>query len=174
MTNFEAAPISAAELPVGKPSHAEPWREPHLVAHARIVLDSYRRLLGVELVERCDDPVEQARRLFEAARVVVSHGKEADPILNYGNRTALALWETDFASLTQLPSRMTAEPMERVERARLLERTAREGFVDDYRGIRISTTGKRFRIDRAVVWNLTDEQGTNVGQAATFARWEPL
>lgn len=152
----------------------EPWRTPELVAHARIVLDSYRRLLGVELIERSSDPVEQARRLFEAPRVVVSHGTEADPVLNYGNRTALALWETDFASLTKLPSRMTAEPMERDERARLLERTAREGYVDDYRGVRISTTGKRFRIDRAVVWNLTDDDGRKVGQAATFARWEPL
>lgn len=174
MTNIDAAMTSETELPAAMPSRAEPWREPRLLAHARIVLDSYRRLLGVELVERCDDPVEQARRLFEAPRVVVSHGTEADPILNYGNRTALALWETDFASLTQLPSRMTAEPMERDERARLLERTAREGFVDDYRGVRISTTGKRFRIDRAVVWNLTDDQGHKVGQAATFARWEPL
>lgn len=152
----------------------EPWCTPQLIAHARTLLDSYRRLLGAELIERCEDPLEQARRLFEAPRVVVSHGTENDPVLNYGNRTALALWETDFASLTKLPSRMTAEPMEREERARLLERTAREGYVDDYRGVRISTTGRRFRIDRAVVWNLTDAEGRKVGQAATFARWEPL
>jgi hypothetical protein len=174
MMNFDADMQTDTKANAVRPSAAEPWREPRQIAHARVVLDSYRRLLGVELVERCDDPVEQARRLFEAPRVVVSHGSEADPILNYGNRTALALWETDFASLTQLPSRMTAEPMEREERARLLDRTAREGFVDDYRGVRISTTGKRFRIDRAVVWNLTDDEGRKVGQAATFSRWEPL
>lgn len=150
------------------------WQRPELIAHAQILLDSYRRLLGAELIERSGNAAEQAQRLFEAPRVVISHGIEVDPILNYGNRTALHLWETDFATLTQMPSRLTAEPMEREERARLLARTAELGFVDDYQGVRISQTGKRFRIARAVIWNLHDEHGTKVGQAATFARWEPL
>lgn len=150
------------------------WRRPALVLHVQILLDSYRRLLGEELIERSGDALEQARRLYEAPRVVVSHGAEPDPILNYVNRTALALWETDFESLTQMPSRLTAEPMEREERARLLARTAEKGFVDDYQGVRISRTGKRFRIARAIIWNLEDEHGRRVGQAATFTRWEPL
>jgi len=159
--------------PNGDPDAAI-WRRPGLVLHAQILLDSYRRLLGEELVARSGDAIEQARRLYEAPRVVVSHGTEPDPILNYGNRTALALWETDFESLTQMPSRLTAEPMEREERARLLARTAEKGFVDDYQGVRISRTGKRFRIARAIIWNLEDDQGRRVGQAATFGRWEPL
>lgn len=150
------------------------WERPALITHAQILLDSYRRLLGEELIARTGDAADQARRLFEAPRVVVSHGIEADPILNYGNRTALALWETDFDTLTQMPSRLTAEPMEREERARLLARTAERGYVDDYQGVRISRTGKRFRIARAVIWNLHDQGGARVGQAATFARWEPL
>ncbi|MDB5385463.1 MAG: hypothetical protein JWM11_1109, partial [Planctomycetaceae bacterium] len=60
------------------------------------------------------------------------------------------------------------------ERARLLERTTRDGFVDDYQGIRVSTTGRRFRIDQALVWNLVDAQGNRVGQAATFSDWQFL
>jgi hypothetical protein len=73
-----------------------------------------------------------------------------------------------------MPSRLTAEAPERDERARLLERTARDGYVDDYRGVRISTTGRRFVIERAIVWNLEDADGKPVGQAATFAVWKPL
>ena len=66
---------------------------------------------------------------------------------------------------------MTAEPMHRDERAQLLERTTRDGYVDDYRGIRISSSGRRFQIEQAVVWNLTDESGDYAGQAATFTDW---
>jgi len=59
-------------------------------------------------------------------------------------------------------------------RGRLLERTRRDGYVDDYAGIRISRTGRRFRIEQAIVWNLVDAAGIHHGQAATFDRWTPL
>ncbi|NBU39578.1 MAG: MEKHLA domain-containing protein [Planctomycetia bacterium] len=95
-------------------------------------------------------------------------------MLTYGNRAALDLWEMTAAEFRGTPSRLTAEPVHRDERARLLERTRRDGFVDDYRGIRISRTGRRFLIERAIVWNLTDTDGTLRGQAATFAEWTPL
>jgi hypothetical protein len=48
------------------------------------------------------------------------------------------------------------------------------GFVDDYAGVRISRTGKRFRIEQAIVWNVVDAEGKDHGQAATFAHWTPL
>lgn len=63
----------------------------------------------------------QAQALFDAPRVVVSHQTQADPVLCYGNRKALALWEMDLATLTSTPSRLTAEPVERAERQRLLD-----------------------------------------------------
>ncbi len=138
------------------------------------MLDSFATRVGRELIARDGDPLEQANRLYLASQVVVSHGTEADPVLNYGNRAALELWETDFAALTRMPSRLTAEPMHRDERARLLERTARDGFVDDYRGIRISSRGRRFLIERAIVWNLESADGEKLGQAATFDHWTML
>ncbi len=139
-------------------------------AHARFV----PALAGRELIERAGDPLADSRRLFEAPFVVVAHGQEADPILNYGNRLALELWETDLARLLVTPSRMTAEPVHRQERERLLERTARQGFVDDYQGVRITTSGRRFRIERAIVWNVLDVTGLKIGQAATFSSWQDL
>ena len=39
--------------------------------------------------------------------------------------------------------------------------------------IRVSQA-RRFLIERAIVWNLTDTDGTLRGQAATFAEWTPL
>ena len=151
-----------------------PWADPRWVAHAGLLLDSFAQVLGRELIPREGSAAEQAERLFYAPRVVVSHGTEADPVLNYGNAKALELWEMDAATLPRTPSRLTAEPMHRDERARLLERTHRDGYVDDYAGIRISRTGKRFRIERAIVWNLVDATGAHRGQAATFDTWTPL
>jgi len=145
-----------------------------MASHVQLLLDSFARLLGRELISRQGSAEAQAERLFQAPFVVVSHGTEADPILNYGNAAALALWEMDLATLTRTPSRLTAEPVHRDERARLLERTRRDGYVDDYAGIRISSTGRRFRIEQAIVWNLVDAAGMHRGQAATFDRWTPL
>ena len=153
---------------------AAPWDRPELVVHVQLLLDSFARLLERELIPRNGSPLAQAQRLFESPFVVVSHGTEADPVLNYANATALTLWEMDWASFVQTPSRLTAEPMHRDERARLLERTRRNGFVDDYQGIRISRTGRRFRIEQAIVWNLTDAAGQLRGQAATFREWEKM
>ena len=153
---------------------AEPWLAPPMVAHAALLLDSFSRIVGRELVPRGGTPEEEARRLFEARIVVVSHGTEADPVLNYGNRRALGLWEMPWGDFTKTPSRLTAEPVHRDERARLLERTRRDGFVDDYAGIRISRSGNRFRIDGALVWNLADAAGVLLGQAAAFERCTPL
>lgn len=134
-------------------------------AHVSLLLNSFRRFVGRELLPGGGDAAE---RLFKAPFVVVSHGTEADPILNYGNKAALKLWETDWDDLTSMPSRQTAEPVHRDERAQLLARAAEHGFIDDYSGVRISATGRRFRIESAIIWNLVDERGAPAGQAATF------
>jgi hypothetical protein len=114
------------------------------------------------------------RKNFHAPFVLVSHGTESDPVLNYGNRAALALWEMSWEELTRTPSRLTAEAPNREARAKLLEAVARRGFIDDYSGVRISKTGRRFRIARATVWNLLTGDNQPCGQAAMFDRWEFL
>ena len=149
-----------------------PWRQPEWVQHTQVLLNSYARLLGRELLPREGSAEDQSRSLFHAPFVVLSHGMEEDPVLNYGNAAALALWETDLAAFICMPSRLTAEAPRREERARLLERVTRDGYIDDYSGIRISTTGKRFFIEAATVWNLSSANGMRVGQAATFSEWQ--
>jgi hypothetical protein len=145
-----------------------------VIAHSTILAHSYRRFTGRDLLPGVTDPLDLARGLFEAPWVLVSHGTETDPVLNYGNAAALALWEMTWAELTRTPSRLTAEAPARDERARLLAAVTTHGFIDDYSGIRISSRGRRFRIDKATVWNLVTEDGTHCGQAATFADWSFL
>ena len=115
-----------------------------------------------------------SQALFEAPIVVVSHGAEADPILNYGNRTALMLWELTWEQLLAMPSRLTAEPVNRAERERLLEAARRHGYYEGYRGVRITSSGRRFLVENALVWTVLDPSGNRVGQAATFSTWRWL
>ncbi len=132
------------------------------------ISDSYQRLTGRLLVSAGSDLVEA---LWSSPLAIVAHGPESDPIFFFGNRTALELFEMGFAAFTRLPSRLSAEPLLREERARLLERVTRDGLIEDYAGVRIASTGRRFRISNASVWNLIDETGEAVGQAAAFAEW---
>lgn len=70
-----------------------------------------------------------------------------------------------------MPSRLSAEPIDREARALMLQQAAAKGYIDNYQGVRISSTGKRFLVEKAVVWNLQDNSGNKCGQAATFANW---
>tara|TARA_R100000027_G_scaffold67749_1_gene68504 strand:+ start:28120 stop:28590 length:471 start_codon:yes stop_codon:yes gene_type:complete len=138
---------------------------------AQRILSSFRRIVGRELIDSTGSITDDAKRLFTSPFVVVSAGAEPDPILNYGNATALHLWEMSWDQLTQTPGRHTAEPMHRHERERFLAAVHSQGYIEDYSGIRISSTGKRFEIHKAIVWNLADENGEPRGQAATFRHW---
>ncbi len=141
------------------------------LAHAKCLVRSYAHFTGRKLIGDHESDAELAQALDEAPFVLVSHGTEADPVLNYGNATALALWEMSWAEFTQTPSRLTAEAPNREERARLLAAVTAHGFIDDYSGVRISKNGRRFRISKATVWNLLTEDGLPCGQAASFNSW---
>ena len=142
--------------------------------HVECLLRSFKYWTGRDLWPVSKDPGETARGLWEASFVVASNGVEKDPILNYGNQAALKLWEMPWEKFVQTPSRFTAEPMEREERTGFLARVKQDGFIDNYQGIRISSSGRRFRIEQATVWNLLDERGNYAGQAATFSRFTYL
>jgi MEKHLA domain len=152
----------------------EIWQQSKIVLWSQILLESYEKLLKRSLIERKGDPSEQAKALFFAPFVVVSHGTESDPILNYGNQIALDLWEMSWEELIQTPSRLTAEPVNRKEREQMLTSAKEKGFINNYRGIRISKTQKRFLIEDGIIWNLTSERGEPCGQAATFSHWSFL
>ena len=150
-----------------------PWTQPDWISRTADLLNSYEKWTGRPLIERTNR-VDDSRSLYEAPFVVVAHGTEDDPLLNYGNRVALELWKMSLTEFLGTPSRTTAEPVHRDERAALLQRTRRDGFIDDYSGIRIASTGERFRIHRATVWNVVDATDRHIGQAAAFAEWTPV
>ena len=145
-----------------------------LVKHAQLLNGSYRHLLLKDLIENTLSDEAFARQLFHAPFAVVSHDTASDPVFNYANLKALELFELNWEDFTRLPSRLSAEPVNQAERERLLAEVTQKGCIDHYEGVRISSTGKRFMIKNAVVWNLVDGEGSYQGQAACFGEWEFL
>ena len=143
-------------------------------AQTQIIARSLKHWTGRALLPGNFPAAELAEKVFHAPFVLVSHGPEPDPVLNYGNAAALALWEMSWAELTRTPSRLTAEAPNREARARLLAEVTARGCIENYSGVRISKSGKRFRIAQATVWNLVAQNGNPAGQAAMFSHWELL
>ena len=139
--------------------------------HARLLSESYYAVTGRELI---DCPREQlGEELYFAPFALVSHDTAEDPVFNYANKTALDLFEMSWEQFTSLPSRKSAEQPLREERARLLAAVNTKGFIDDYTGIRIASTGRRFFIENATVWKMSN-QNKACGQAAMFKTWRPV
>ena len=148
-----------------------------IATQLRLLRNSYQRVTGHPLLDESWTDLDGealCAAFWNADAVIASHGVEDDPVLNYGNRRALELWEADWAAFTSMPSRLTAEPIRREERAEMLARVTQYGFINDYAGVRISTKGARFKIHRATVWTVRDEAGVRRGQAVVFSDWSPL
>ncbi|NER47333.1 MAG: MEKHLA domain-containing protein [Symploca sp. SIO1A3] len=158
-----------------------PWQQESVIKQSQLILNSFEvwskhdlfnkpGLLDIKkgLLNIKNSPQNVAQQLFEAPFIVVSHGTESNPILNYGNQKALDIWELSWQNFTKTPSRDTAEAIEQVERDRLLAETSKQGFCE-FSVIRITSTGKRFKINQGVVWNLINEQQVYQGQAAVYS-----
>jgi hypothetical protein len=143
-----------------------------LAEHATLLIHSYRLRTGRDLLDPGLAPREAARALYHAEFVVLSHDTAADPLFTYANLAAQARFELRWGQIVGMPSRYSAEPLAWEARARLLETVARQGYIDDYSGVRITKSGRRFLIERATVWNLGGVEYE--GQAATFSACRDL
>ena len=149
-----------------------PWQQEAVIRHNQHILRSFQYWTGNSLVNIEGSAEKQAQALFEAPFVLICHGTENDPILNYGNRVALWLWQMDWNRFICTPSRYTAEPMQQEERTQLLAQVKSQGFISNYQGIRISSNGQRFHIKNVVIWDVLDEDNSRCSQAATFTEWQ--
>jgi hypothetical protein len=137
-------------------------------AFFNLLTGSYGRIVGERLVPDGQGPVWLYNN---APFVVVAHNTEPDPRFIYANKSAQVCFEYSWDEFTQLPSRLSAEAPDRAERQQLLDAVTRNGFMAGYRGLRIAKSGRRFWIERGLVWQLIDEDGISHGQAAVFSSW---
>ena len=158
---------------------AAPWLRESAVLTASRILESHRLAFGslpIAPLPVDATPEQWAQALFASERVVLAHdgidpSGDPGPRLIYANRAALRLWRRPWAELVGMPSRLTAEPTARQERAQALLRARSQQAITGYSGIRIDSRGRRFRIDAARVFSLRTTAGVPCGQAACFARW---
>lgn len=148
------------------PSAANKYYEPHVA----LLLKSYERLLHRPLVEVSNSSAV-GQQIFCAEFALLSHDTQSDPIFNYANKTALDLFELTWDDLIVMPSRHSAEAVLQQDRERSMAKVMKDGYIEDYSGVRISKNGKRFLMQGAVIWNVHDEQGNYRGQAACFKDW---
>lgn len=134
-----------------------------------LLTGSYARIVGRRLVRDGQGP---SWLYNDAPFVVLAHNTEPDPRFIYANRAAQNCFEYSWDEFITLPSRLSAELPDRAERQRLLDTVTRDGFIDNYRGLRIAKSGRHFWIEKAIVWQLIDETGRRRGQAATFSSWQ--
>lgn len=143
-------------------------------AYALLLLKSHRSLTGRDLLPPAISSEAAADALWHAPFVVLSHNTAADPLFVYANLAAQKRFAMAQDEIIGLPSRYSAEPVARDERQRLLDRVAAQGYIDDYCGVRTAKNGKRFEVRNATVWNVVDDDGKVIGQAATFNEWVDL
>jgi len=133
-------------------------------AHAKLLLDSYRHWTKRELL----NGDQSAYALYHAPFAILSHDNADDPRFTYANLAAQAAFEMPWSEIVGMPSRHSAEALAQAARERLLQRVATQGYIDDYSGVRIARSGRRFTIQQATVWNLINQDGAMLGQAACF------
>ena len=173
-----AASEPPAARPIDQPAAAA-WLTAAAITSACRILDSHQRVFERPLIAEPAGglvPLQRAQALFSSERLVLAHDgadptSDPGPRLIYANRAALRLWRRPWRAMVGMPSRLTAELGERAERAQALGRAQGLGAISDYAGIRVDSSGRRFRIEGARLWTLLDEQGRPQGQAASFARW---
>jgi PAS domain-containing protein len=154
----------------------EPYLLPAVIERSRLMAASFLRLVGRPLVAEAGTltPEALAKFLYNAPFVLLAHTNAPDPVFCYANRQAQELFGYGWDEFTRLPSRLSAEPVSQGERQRLLDQARRKGYVDHAEGTRISRDGRRFRIENVFLWDVLDDHGNFVGQAAVFDRWTEL
>jgi hypothetical protein len=138
---------------------------------AGVLTASYATVTGEPLVPAGLSDTEAAAWLYEAPFALLAHDTSPDPLFVYANLTAQECFEYNWDEFIGLPSRLSAGGQAREERRVFMDAVRLRGYADDYRGLRITKSGRRFWIEDATVWNLISPQSTLAGQAALIRRW---
>lgn len=147
--------------------------KPELVLFLQHAMNSYERCEGRPLVTAAN-ATDMVRKLVRAPFVFLSHDTQPEPVYTFGNALALQLWQMSWEEFTSMQSNRCAEPMHRAQREQFLRDVQQHGIARGYAGVRISKHGRRFRIEDVTCWNVLDDDGVRIGQAACYPRWTSL
>lgn len=151
-----------------------PWQEESVIKQSQLILNSFEYWFKHSLFEEKglpnikSSPESMAKQLFKAPFYLVSIGRENIPIFNYGNQKALELWELTWDEFTRFPSPKSSETKYQEERNRILAESTDKGYKTGFSGIRITSTGKRYKKENVTLWNLINDKQEYFGKAAIW------
>ena len=134
------------------------------------ILQSYHQYFGKDLIPFQGSEAEIAQAVYEAEFPILAHNIESDPKINYANQQTQSLFEADWETLIGISSRKTAPAQALAQRSQALAEAMQKGYVQDYQGQRITVKGRRFTINQANLWTVSNLQEQVVGQAAAIFR----
>jgi PAS domain S-box-containing protein len=141
------------------------------VEFTRLLADSYRRFHGSPLLPADLAGQAAAEWIYtDAPFCILVHDTSPDPQYIYVNRAAQRCFEYSWDEFIGMPSRLSAEMSNRRERQEFMAAVLRDGYADNYRGLRVAKSGRRFWIEDATLWNVIDARGVLRGQAALIRR----
>ncbi|KAJ3119324.1 hypothetical protein HK098_005591 [Nowakowskiella sp. JEL0407] len=144
------------------------------------ILKSHRHLVGRSLLnepsikelDKLSPPITEeniasfhqiTNLVFNAPFAVLSHSgtpfTNNDPIFNFVNQKAIDAFGYSVTDFLTIPSRKSAQPANQAERELFMKTVAKNGFVENYSGIRVKSSGELFAIRNGTVWNVLDESG---------------
>jgi len=143
-----------------------------------LILTSYRKIFDKDLIS-IDSNQSLEEVLFKANFYLVSHQYQNEPILVYANQKVLERWEMTWEQFIGTPSKYTAETDLQSNRAKMLAIAEKQGYFDNYEGVRISAKGNRFWIKKALIFNIYEHENEVltdkiIGQAALFFNTENI
>ena len=121
-------------------------------------------------------PLEKNRDLIssfdECLLPIASH--DINGFFNYLNKSALSLFKVTKDQVIGRSTTMTAPKSEQKQRNELLNQVNSNGFIDNYKGIRVTSDGELFQIEDATIWNVIDKNSHKIGQAVIIYKSNKL
>ena len=143
-----------------------------MVILSHFMNESFKRWTDQYLIDPHHQPEEFSRLLYFAPFVVFAVSNHPDPRFSYANESSQKLFLYNWNEFTALPSTTPIEPSDFPQSQRMLDECSSQGFSKAFEGIRITSTGKRFKIGRTILWNIIDDSGRKIGKAVVFNKWE--
>ena len=121
-------------------------------------------------------PLEKNKDLLssfdECVLPIASH--DTNGFFNYLNKAALSLFKVTKDQVIGRSTTMTAPKSEQKQRNELLNQVNSHGFIDNYKGIRVTSDGELFQIEDATIWNVVDKNSHKMGQAVIIYKSNKL
>ena len=121
-------------------------------------------------------PLEKNKDLIssfdECLLPIASH--DTNGFFNYLNKAALSLFKVTKDQVMGRSTTITAPKSEQKQRNELLNQVNSHGFIDNYKGIRVTSDGELFQIEDATIWNVVDKNSHKMGQAVIIYKSNKL